>query len=190
MRNRLRDLPDLPTTYPTPHVHHVYPDHLIRVALTREVGKWMVRDLGDFTVMDLSCGDGVIARGLGASHVYLGDYAHGADLDVIGPIEETVLAHAAPDPAVRVDLFVNCETIEHLEDPDLVLRGIRECGQMLLLSTPVGAHNDDNPEHVWSWDRQDVEDMLKDAGFEPFVYTELDPRSPQFPYAWGIWGAR
>lgn len=190
MRTRLRDLPDLSTTYPKPHEHHHFPDHLVRVGVTREIARWMVRDLGEFSVMDLSCGDGSIAQSLGTPHMSLGDYAHGDHIDYVGPIEESVKMLAGSDTRHRVDLFINCETIEHLDDPDTVLQGIRQCGQMLLLSTPVGAHDDGNPEHVWSWDREDVEAMLTAAGFEPFIYTELDPRSPSFPYAWGIWGAR
>lgn len=190
MRQRLRPLPDLPSTYPKPHAHGGFPDHLVRVGVTREIGKWMIRDYPEPRVMDLSCGDGAIASGLGTVHMVLGDYAYAEHLDVIGRLEETVPLHMPPETRGRVDLFINCETLEHLEDPDTVLKGIRECTQMLLLSTPVGAHQDDNPEHVWSWDREDVDTMLDEAGFEPFIYTELDPRSRSFPYKWGIWGCR
>lgn len=187
MRSRLRELPDLATTYPKPHQHSGFPDHLLRVSATQALGKWMVRDLGQFTAMDLSCGDGMIARSLGAHHVTLGDIAHGDHVDMVGSIEGA-LHQIKGGP--RADIFINCETLEHVDDPDAVLRGIREVTDRLLLSTPIDAWNDDNPEHVWAWDKGEVAYMLINAGFRPYVYMNVDPRSESFPYSWGLWGAK
>lgn len=185
MRSRLREMPDLATTYPKPHQHSGFPDHLLRVSATQALGRWMVRDLGEFTAVDLSCGDGMIARSLGAHHVTLGDYAHGDHIDLVGPIEEALeLMKGGP----RADIFINCETLEHVDDPDAVLRGIRQVTDRLLLSTPIDAWGDDNPEHVWAWSAPDVTGMLEEAGFTPYVYMNVDPRSESFPYSWGLWG--
>jgi 2-polyprenyl-3-methyl-5-hydroxy-6-metoxy-1,4-benzoquinol methylase len=179
-------MPDLATTYPKPHEHSGFPDHLLRVAATQALGKWMVRDLGRFTAMDLSCGDGMIARSLGAHHVTLGDYANADYIDMIMPIEES-LQWVTGSP--KVDIFINCETLEHVDDPDAVLRGIRQVTDRLLLSTPIDAWQDDNPEHVWAWGKDEIDYMLINAGFQPYVYLNVDPRSDRFPYSWGLWGA-
>lgn len=183
MRRRLRDLPSpeaLARLYARPHRHTEFPDHLIRVNVTSAIAHAMLTKGG--TVADLSCGDAVIARRLGASHgakLTLGDYAPG--YEHTGPIEETL------DRIAPVDLFVCSETIEHLDDPDKVLAGIRDKAGRLVLSTPHDEADDSNPEHVWAWDSEAVGEMLAAAGFAVEVYSLLDLRPAGFTYAFQIW---
>lgn len=186
MRIRLRPMPtpdELATMYAQPHDHTKWTDHLFRVAVTSALAHHILPTGG--TVADLSCGDGAIARRLGHSHnarVILGDFAPG--YEICGPLEETL--HQLD----RVDLYVCSETIEHLDDPDMVLRLIRAKTDKLLLSTPDGETDTRNPEHVWGWDAEAVEKMLRDAGFIPEIHTTLDLRPAGGPYSFQIWACR
>lgn len=172
---QLRDL------YRTPHDHRRWPDHHLRVGVTIEVARWMAGD-GVDAAADLSCGNGAILERVPAGRHYFGDFAPG--YDIRGPIEQTIVDLPC------VDLFVCSETIEHLNDPDLVLGRIRNRSRMLVLSTPVDAWDDTNPEHYWAWGRSDVEDMLTAAGWRPHVYATADFRPMGLPYCFGIWGVR
>jgi hypothetical protein len=129
-------------------------------------------------VADLSCGDAAIALGVTPEPI-LGDIAPGYRFH--GPIDQTI------DSLQPVQLFICCETLEHLDDPDLVLRKIREKTETLVLSTPDGETTDHNPEHYWGWDAQGVEEMVRAAGFEPVVQTSL--RIPGLA-SYLIWGCR
>lgn len=133
---------------------------------------------------DLSCGDATIAKSLNMEDdvIYLGDYGLGYEFQ--GPLEKTI--NEIPD----VDLYICSETIEHLDDPDLALRMIRDKTKYLVLSTPNGEDHDGNPEHYWGWNQDDVYDMLTSAGFEPVIYQELNFFEPHNIYNYQIWGCR
>jgi 2-polyprenyl-3-methyl-5-hydroxy-6-metoxy-1,4-benzoquinol methylase len=186
MRRRLRPTPtaeELRRLYPVPHDHLHWDDHVYRVDVTSAIAHHMLPDGG--TVADLSCGNAMIARRLQQSHrarLTLGDLAPGYEHH--GPIEETI------DRIEFVDLFICSETIEHLDDPDTVLAKIRRKTSRLLLSTPDGEVDDENPEHVWGWDAEAVEKMLHEAGFTSDVHTTLDIRPAGGVYAFQIWACR
>ena len=109
----------------------------------------------------------------------LGDFAPG--YQIRGPIEETI------ERIPSVDMFVCSETLEHVNDPDAVLRQIRRKADMLLLSTPIGeTAPSNNIQHYWGWDRPAIQDMLDKAGFKTVqVYTELV--FPGSVYDFQIW---
>jgi hypothetical protein len=186
MRRRLRPTPtaeELAQLYAVPHDHRRWEDHLFRVDVTSALAHHMLPPGG--TVADLSCGNALIARRLEASHgarLVLGDYAPGYEHH--GPIEQTI------DDIEPVDLFICSETIEHLDDPDAVLAKIRRKTSRLVLSTPDGEDDDDNPEHVWGFDSEAVEKMLREAGFIPDVHTTVDLRPAGGVYAFQIWACR
>jgi hypothetical protein len=174
---------ELARIYATPHDHRRWRDHHLRVAMTIEVARWLAEDNAVRSAADLSCGNGAILSALPAASRHFGDFAPGYDLT--GPIEDTI--EQIPD----VDLYVCSETLEHLDDPDKVLKAIRAKTRTLVLSTPVDAWDDTNPEHYWAWSRADVEEMLAAAGFEPVVYSALDFRAlGPYYYQFGIWGLR
>lgn len=181
MRKRLRDLPDLTQTYPALYDHTRWSDHIVRVGVTVSVATWF-RDA--ITGADLSCGDGAIlnavADRLDMERLYLGDFVPGYEFQ--GPIEETI------KQIPNVDLFILSETIEHLEDPDSILRQIREKTKYLVLSTPDGEWADSNPEHVWGWDNAEIRSMLESAGFTIDIYNSL--KFPDGYYTFQIWGCR
>lgn len=180
MRKRLRPAyspEELRRLYSAPHDYRRWPDHHLRVNVTIQVAKY----LGVAArVADLSCGAGIIATSLGAHEVILGDFAPGYGIH--GPLEETI------DQIPKVDLFLCCETLEHLDDPDAALLKIREKAHALVLSTPEGETTDENPEHYWGWDSNGVKKMLREAGFTPAVHTVVGV--PERKVAFQIWGCR
>lgn len=173
---------ELAKIYPRPHVHFGNQDHRLRVAVTIALAKALAGSVD--SVADLSCGDAAIASAINAPRRILGDLAPGYPIE--GPIESTV--HQIP----AVDLFVCTETVEHLDDPDTVLKSVREKTRMLVLSTPVDAWDDvQNEEHYWCWDREAVEDMVCMAGFQVCTYVELDlTYAGPYHYKFGTWGCR
>ena len=182
MRTRLRPAltsEELAKVYPTPHQHEQWAEHRIRVALTCPIAQ----SVPATTAADLSCGDGTILRSLVGVECYYGDYSTGWALT--GLIEDTIWR------IPNVDLFICTETLEHLDDPDTTLKAIRAKTHHLVLSTPVDAWGDVNPEHYWAWSRDDVEVMLREAGFSPDFYVAVDfTRSAENTYCFGIWRCR
>lgn len=182
MRLRLRPAypaEKLADLYGQRYDHTRWHDHIVRVGVTVE----LVRKLcpAPVSVADLSCGDGAIARELAAPTTILGDLTPGHYL--CGPIEETVGLLPA-----RVDLFILSETLEHLDDPDLVLRRIRAMARTLALSTPDGEITAANPEHYWGWTADDVKDMLCTAGWTPTIYEDLHVAATGTRYQ--LWGCQ
>ena len=166
--------------YPAPHDHSQWPDHVQRVDATIA----LARKLGPMgTGADLSCGSGAVLAGLDIQVRHYGDLATG--YQYTGPIERTLTE--IPD----VDVFVNTETLEHLDDPAAVLAAIRAKAGHLVLSTPVDNWTDRNLEHYWAWSATDVERLIAAAGFEVVDAEVLDFRhlGPHF-YAFGIWTCR
>jgi hypothetical protein len=161
-----------------------------RMIITNDV-LWVLQ------IADLSCGNGAVvrdaaeyARSLYRQRTqfdltrvieYLGDIAPG--YAYVGPIEETL------GQVPSVDLFVNGETLEHLDDPDLVLRSIACKTRWLVLSTPTQNWNDTNAEHLWAWSEDDVTAMLTEAGFTIDRVSVVDSREWNEPYRYGIWTA-
>jgi hypothetical protein len=165
------------------HDHRVLaPGHDLRMERTLAVARALCP--WPESVADLSAGIGYIAKALGAPVTILGDFAPGWSIQ--GPIEETVLT------IPNVDLFVCTETLEHLDDPDKVLRAIREKALALVVSIPVCEvpEDDANGEHLWAWDREGAEEMYRETGWEPLIYEQVmaSPGSVTPEYRCGIWG--
>lgn len=195
MIKRLRPLPspaDLAAMYPRPHDHRLFGGgHHERVEATIALAKATLGPWYRDTIADLSAGNGAIAQALVVDDtvLHLGDMAgavDGADVAYLGPLEQTLL------DLPHVDLYICSETIEHLDSPFEVLREIRKRADRLLLSTPVGCFYDDNPEHLWAWSRHGVEELLRDAGWSPCAYAEVDGTvlNDPGPYVFGIWVAK
>lgn len=181
MRQRVRPAwtdQELANIYATPHDHNLWGrGHGERVQATIALAK----TIPSLSVADLSCGNAAIVNALDVPEKLLGDYAPGYQLR--GPIDATI--HEIP----VVDLFICCETIEHLDDPDTTIGLVRGKTRNLVLSTPIDAWDDGTPEHYWAWDRAEVEAMLDRAGFTVAAFTSVDSRPYGEPYLYGIWHA-
>jgi hypothetical protein len=180
MRIRLRQKytnDELKEVYPEPHRHGSWIDHRQRVQSTVALTRWYTPVV---SVADLSCGDAYIIKNTDAKEKYLGDYAPG--YDYTGPIEETI------KQIPSIDLFILSETIEHIDDPDTLLKQIREKTSKLILTTPKNEKTNENPQHYWGWGKEDMHDMLVQAGFTPEVYQELEFANPDLIYTYQMWG--
>jgi hypothetical protein len=180
-RDRLRPAhsPEaLAALYAHPYDHRRWADHVRRVEATISAGLSLLNGHVPNAAADLSCGDGTILDAIPSTRKIYGDLVSSHPLDMVGPIETTV------QQIDTVDLLVNTETLEHLDNPDAVLKAIGEKAHMLLLSTPVNAWEDgDNTEHYWAWDTDTVSAMIAAAGFRIVKYVEL----PLW-YQFGVWG--
>lgn len=168
---------ELREIYAHPHEHHHWEDHVNRVQRTIEFAR---RNVLYGRVADLSCGDGSIAKAL-STEATLGDFAPGYFFT--GPIDDTIKLIDFQD------VFICTETLEHLETPLKTLWKIRQKTRQLLLSTPVHDQDamDDNPEHLWVWDRWGVEGLLVAADFEILDYEEI---YNGMGYRYGVWTAQ
>lgn len=156
--------------------------HHLRVEVSKVLTKVYADKYGWHSVGDLSCGNGEIARSLLGRRVVLGDFAPG--YAITGPLEQTLPAMPA------VDGYICSETLEHVDEPALVLRLVRAKTDTLILSTPLEAWDDINTEHYWAWDRAGVESVLASAGWLPEAFASVDSRVFGEPYLYGIWVCR
>ena len=169
--------------YSTPHDHQMYGrGHGIRVDTTISLTKDMAYQAQAKSVADLSCGNGLIAKSLNLENTILGDFAK--TYEYSGPLEKNLLK------IPKVDIYICSESIEHVEDPGMVLSLIREKSNTLVLSTPIDSWYDTNEEHYWAWNRQGVENLLKNAGWTPDVFIMLDTTVFEEPYIYGMWGCK
>jgi hypothetical protein len=166
--------------YSTPHDHSKYGrDHKLRVESALMLASDVVGIFDYSSGADLSCGNGYILDNLNLEKKTYGDFA--PRYDVCGPIEKTI------KDIDNVDIFICSETIEHLDEPVETLRSIREKSKSLILSTPVEAWGDANPEHYWAWSRVGVELMFRQSGWKPDCFILLDATVFGTIYKFGIW---
>jgi len=184
-RLRTLDLDEIDRIYQTPHDHRIYGHgHHLRVEQSKLIVRWLVDWMKLRTVVDLSCGNGAIANAalpFGAT-VTLGDFAPGYPIQ--GPLERTLLQ---VDP---MDLYICCETLEHLDNPRSVLDTIGRRAKWLVLSTPIGVlgdGDDSNFEHQWQWDKEGVDEMLDYCQLKTRVFVSLDSRYLGETYNYGLW---
>lgn len=179
MRKQLRPFytpEQLAQVYGHTYNHMIWPDHIERVNKTTELLDTFAFATNARTVADLSCGDGAVVNNSRWPWELkiMGDYT------TTGPIEEA-LTHIQ-----HVDMFVLSETLEHVENPDSLLRAIRVVADHLLLTTPHGEITDENPEHYWGWDRAGIQEMLDQAGWTPIAGELFTPTSVDY-YTFQMW---
>lgn len=205
MRTRLRpgrgdaeELEFYSHRYPHGYTHQRWPDHVERVAASVDFIQRHTADLvwtHDTLVADLSCGDAAIAGGVQTRtgcRLLLGDLIDGTQadpyggLDAVGPLEHTAF-HLRDGGA---DLLICSETLEHLNDPEAILRLLRPKTARLFVSTPLGETTDDNPEHYWGWDAEGIHDLLLDTGWSPVACEKFTPEFAGSPYTFQFWMCR
>ena len=170
-------------------------DHRLRTLATGATIAWLQPE----TVMDPACGDASIVAAAFAVRRFRGAWLAdisvpnitnaGARLDVevaaakVMPIEEAIAVY--PD----CDGIVLTEILEHLEDPDAVLRAAKSKATYLVASSPEmrPGQGDTNPEHLWQFDAAGYRQMIERAGWLIEQHTTLRFNSE---YDFGIWVAR
>jgi 2-polyprenyl-3-methyl-5-hydroxy-6-metoxy-1,4-benzoquinol methylase len=205
MRRQLRPFyteEQLMQIYDHPYDHTRWMDHVFRIERTLKFAAELIHGckINGGSVIDLSCGDGAIVRELyrmglvGAAGMQLGDRVPAEHLTVVGPIEQTIKSFQ-PQSIIRCcgkpgvnryhDLFICTETLEHVEDPDALLREIRLTANYAIFTTPAGEFDDRNEEHYWGWDADGLREMLTEAGFT-VVSHEIVPTSYYTYQFWGV----
>lgn len=176
MITKLREFmtPDqLTAVYDHSYDHKQWPEHIIRVTKTIEIASEFGQGKAWEWGADLSCGDGAILDALVKNgtvrHGTYGDLVQREGLDVVGPIETTLSRVGS------YDLFICSETLEHVQNPARLMRGIRDVTTHAIFTTPIAetaAHG--NYEHYWAWEVSDIEDLLIKTGWGDLRVTVLD----------------
>lgn len=183
-----------PDGYQAVRDNHVWRDHELRLLTTAGAIAW----LEPRTVADPACGDASIEMALlrltNVDRLFLGDISR-PQIEYISRAAELTKvpteffageALAFMDTLTFVDVMVLTEILEHVEDPESILRAARGKASHLVASSPrdevVGQNNH---EHVWSWGKDDYRAMLVSTGWKPIAYQELS-FDPPF-YTFQLW---
>lgn len=150
------------------------------------------------TIFDPAVGDGAVLKTAHAlrrfNMAYVGDVSpHNIDgvsfpFPAAGMIGDVVVTlNNLPE---QVDMVVMTELLEHLDDPDLALVEARRHSRLLIASSPFVHEGDldENPEHLWQFDKEGYRRMLEDAGWETIIFNHLAFKN--FPYEFQIWVAQ
>jgi len=174
-------------------LNETWVDHVFRTNVTAG----LIASLKPTSAMDPACGDGSIllaaAKLVHIPALFFGDVSV-PNIDAIPQVQGIatncgdILDSFEKFP--RVNVVVLTEILEHLPDPDLIVREARAKGDFLLASSPVIEANerDDNPEHLWGFDEEGYAELLSANGWQPFVRNRLTFRD--FPYIFQFWIAR
>jgi hypothetical protein len=148
-----------------------WPDHALRAMVTAGMIAW----LRPKTVCDPACGDASLLEAAHKLHpiqmAYLGDISRPSieSLQVSFPHRLSVQDAALTlQGTPQVDLVLLTEFLEHIPDPDEMLRLARTTGDWLIASSPHGERTY-NPEHLWGWDADGYQQMLIEAGWDTIV---------------------
>jgi 2-polyprenyl-3-methyl-5-hydroxy-6-metoxy-1,4-benzoquinol methylase len=189
VRRRLRQ--EVSADYQVVRDNTLWPDHVLRSLLTAGAVAWLKPE----TVCDPACGDASIVTLANRIHPIRRAYLNDISVPQITALREANLGYkvtfSAGDAGVALrrmgpaDVIVLTEILEHIEDPDQLLRMARIRGRFLVASSPLNEQDNNNHEHIWGWDKAGYGDMLRAAGWEPIAYTEVFPRP--FYYTFQLW---
>lgn len=137
-------------------------------------------------IVDVGAGDGAKLAGLHPRFALIGIDLPGPNLDHcratyphaewIEHDAESAVSLPVPDAILARSVVVCCDVIEHLRQPDRLLRKLRgalDVAPAVVLSTPArdltwGAENlgpPPNPSHVREWTAAELEALLEEFGF-------------------------
>lgn len=131
------------------------------------------------TVIDLGCGDG----GLLEKIKHLGWNIQGVDLAIenvkfarekLG--ESTILHEDMTKNNYKSDLAIICETLEHLVDPEDIIRRI-DC-KFLIASVPCNESKERHSlYHLWAWEKGELATWLEGFGFHTIQSIVVNNRT-------------
>ena len=192
MRKRLVRSGDV--DYQVLRSNDAWADHQARTLVTGSLIAWLKPE----SVLDPACGDASIVAAAE-------DHRPIASVTVSDISVPNAQQVQAVHPGYRVwscsisealgqdgayDVIVLTEILEHLEDPDLIVRMAREKGRFLVASSPVMrvGQVDRNPEHLWMFDAVGYREMLEGAGWVIGSFTLIG--FPETEYDFGVWVCR
>lgn len=171
-------------------------DHIARTNVTAGLIAWLKPD----SLLDPACGDGSIVR-LAETiqpipRLVLSDVSAPNIFslqEMAGEIGIDIRCESLYEALAReeyFDVLVLTEILEHLEDPDAVLRMARAQASRLIASSPEmrPGQMDDNAEHLWMFDGDGYLSMLADAGWTAIHKTHMG--FPWLTYDFQIWVCR
>lgn len=186
-----------PVDYQVERSNSKWVEHELRKDVTGALIAWINPD----SVLDPACGDGSVVtaalRFQPIKTIYLSDISQ-PNIDQLSVAAGLRLALAGAHIACmsiedmlttftgHVDVIILTEILEHVDDPDWILRLARERSRYLVASSPEmrPGQYDDNEEHLWMFDREGYREMLVDAGWKVQQYTHLGFQST---YDFQIW---
>lgn len=182
--------PKPPFDYQVARDNKTWTDHIARTLVTAGLIAWQKPS----SVIDPACGDGSIVLAADGIHsigrILFGDIGAlncqrlttAGRLVHHGSIEETLSIGVG-----GYDMVVLTEILEHVEDPDALLRLARKRALKLVASSPEmrPGQVDDNDEHLWMFDHEGYQEMLGDTGWRVIQKTKL--KFPGLTYDYGIW---
>lgn len=146
-------------------------NHRFRVDLSASIINRMIDEWPIESVADLAVGDGRIIGQLLEVHRVVYDIAE-ANIDNLSiECEKTVAdIDTSSVEMPEVDLVILSEILEHIENPDQILKNVRSKTKYIFISTPLNEGIHVNPQHYWVWDDEGVGKMIEEAGFHKLAY--------------------
>lgn len=173
-----------------------WPDHQLRTLVTGSAIAWIKPE----SVIDPACGDGSIVlaadRLHGIERAWLSDVSEPSILGLVERLDGShplwSISKTPIEMALEIvgdyDVIVLTEILEHLWNPDQLLLDAAKKARFLVASSPEmrSGQVDQNPEHLWMFDRDGYRGLLGSNGWRTLQYTHLS-----FPseYDFQIWVA-